>query len=886
MADSSTGNPNFRQESILNANVSYQAAELDSLGFEPYVSAIAEFLTNPVTQPPLTISIEGAWGSGKSSFMKQLQKVIEESQQKKFENKLQNDLGKFENNARATIRKFTKQLPNLLDHTLEFISVHSLSILITIYKSLRLNLNKLQPKPKTVWFNAWRHDKAEALWAAFALEFLRKISTPRSTSDYLPTGIGHIKLLFFRVNLKEGWLDFLRTLAQLLIGISAIVIISIFSFLKGPAWVEQLSKGVKDLNIRLEQTNKIKEKDSNSQSKNSNNQPKKESSSQQNNNSNQSNTNNQGNTENSLPKNPYSIPIGAAGIGGSTLAVISLWQQLRKLVGDPKKALIQYLQSPDYKSQISFVEKFHEDFKKIVEAYAGKNNKVYVFIDDLDRCEFAKSADLMQAFNLMISNDPHIIFILGMDREKVAAGLAVKYKDILPYLPSSSIAPNTDNKDSRSLFLSGIEYGYTFLEKFIQIPFQVPQPAQSDFQRFLDKIALPVQQKKKPSFWKFITNNIYTLLKQFKNQQPSQNPVVEPSQAQPQQTQTPLEKKLDRRERIKFNVTQDSQTVRDIVLMVASALDYNPRRLKQFINLFRLKTYIASNTGLFDEIVDESQGASINQLLTLEQLGKFTAINVKWPRLLVDLDVDRKLLTNLQKCALNHTADFDLSQCNDEITKYWGGKPKLLELLRYPDISQSSQSGTIDIEEKYSLEKVDVDKLLQVSPGTQDDLSSEKGVDYTKLRDLLAGRNWREANNETYLVMLQAVGREQGDFIRPDELLKFPCTDLHTVDRLWVKYSKGRFGFSVQKNIYLDVGGKADGSYDKEAFIKFGDAVGWRVNDRWFDGIIFDISASQGHLPQLFPALDVHEYRIYVNPNIYRSISYHPATSLLSHRDL
>ncbi|MBE8987283.1 hypothetical protein [Nostoc sp. LEGE 12450] len=41
MADSSTSNPNSQQESILNANVSDQAAESDSLGFEPYVSAIA-----------------------------------------------------------------------------------------------------------------------------------------------------------------------------------------------------------------------------------------------------------------------------------------------------------------------------------------------------------------------------------------------------------------------------------------------------------------------------------------------------------------------------------------------------------------------------------------------------------------------------------------------------------------------------------------------------------------------------------------------------------------------------------------------------------------------------------------------------------------------------
>ncbi|PHM10874.1 P-loop NTPase fold protein [Nostoc sp. 'Peltigera malacea cyanobiont' DB3992] len=381
MADSSTDKPDFLQESILNASVTDQAAESDSLGFEPYVSAIAEFLTNPVTQPPLTISIEGAWGSGKSSFMKQLQKAIEESQQKKFEKSLQNNLGKFEGNARATIRKFKRHERNRIDNSFEFIYLQILSIYISIYKSLRLNIHKLKPKPKTVWFNAWRHDKAEALWAAFALEFLRKISTSRSSSDYLPTGIGHIKLFFFRFNLKEGWLDFLRTLAQLLIGISAILIIGIFSFLKGPTWVEQLSKSVKDLNIRIEQTNKNKEKDSNYQSKNSDGQQKTKVHLSKIIIIIKSNTNNnQGNTENYLPENPYSIPIGGAGIGGSTLAVISLWQQLRKLVGDPKKALIKYLQSPDYKNQVSFVEKFHEDFKKIVDAYAGRNNKVYVLL--------------------------------------------------------------------------------------------------------------------------------------------------------------------------------------------------------------------------------------------------------------------------------------------------------------------------------------------------------------------------------------------------------------------------------------------------------------------------------------------------------------------------
>jgi hypothetical protein len=136
--------------------------------------------------------------------------------------------------------------------------------------------------------------------------------------------------------------------------------------------------------------------------------------------------------------------------------------------------------------------------------------------------------------------------------------------------------------------------------------------------------------------------------------------------------------------------------------------------------------------------------------------------------------------------------------------------------------------------------------------GSDDDLTSEKGVDYTKLRDLLAAGKWKEADYETYLVMLQAVGRKENDWIRDEELLNFPCADLRTIDQLWVKYSNGRFGFSVQKKIYLSVGGKADGKYYEEAWKKFGDRVGWRVKENWisYEEVNYDTTALSGHLPR------------------------------------
>ncbi|WP_310834465.1 GUN4 domain-containing protein [Aetokthonos hydrillicola] len=132
------------------------------------------------------------------------------------------------------------------------------------------------------------------------------------------------------------------------------------------------------------------------------------------------------------------------------------------------------------------------------------------------------------------------------------------------------------------------------------------------------------------------------------------------------------------------------------------------------------------------------------------------------------------------------------------------------------------------------------------------DLRSDRNVDYTRLRDLLKAGNWKDADYETYLVMLKVVGREEDDWIRPEEFLNFPCTDLRTIDSLWVKYSNGRFGFSVQKKIYLDVG-VADDKFYEESWEKLSDRVGWKVKESWipYNEVTFDTKATVGHLPHL-----------------------------------
>ena len=128
-------------------------------------------------------------------------------------------------------------------------------------------------------------------------------------------------------------------------------------------------------------------------------------------------------------------------------------------------------------------------------------------------------------------------------------------------------------------------------------------------------------------------------------------------------------------------------------------------------------------------------------------------------------------------------------------------------------------------------------------------LISAKGVDYRQLDRLLASEKWQEADHETKNKMLEAAGRTEERWFRIPDIYQFPCEDLRTIDELWVKYSKGRFGFSVQKRIYESLGGS--GEYDQKIWEAFGDRVGWRVNNTWlyYQHLKFPTQAPEGYLP-------------------------------------
>jgi hypothetical protein len=151
--------------------------------------------------------------------------------------------------------------------------------------------------------------------------------------------------------------------------------------------------------------------------------------------------------------------------------------------------------------------------------------------------------------------------------------------------------------------------------------------------------------------------------------------------------------------------TGDSASVRDIAKMIAVTVHRSPRKLKQFINVFRLKAYIANQLGLFE---DDRNG---KQQLTFEQLGKFVAISLTWPKVIGELAANPALLSSLEQAAV---AKASMQKPTTEHTSSaWVQVAPLTALLRYGCIEKAVWPFD---PLRYSLQGVDLVPMLEISP--------------------------------------------------------------------------------------------------------------------------------------------------------------------------
>ena len=578
--------PIFAQAS----SVGDSAAAVDKLGFELYVNALADFLVAPNTRAPLTCSIEGSWGSGKSSFMLQL----------------------------------------------------------------RNRLKTIAPNSRSIEFNAWKYDKQEELWAAFALNLARSL---RSQTPVMRRFLGDCKLYFSRI---KGFGEALKlatfALAWIAIFIGAGYIFFHFTRAGANTRAVVVKQAVDDLSGGKSTEKPV--------------------------------------ASNSKPVPPVTLtqdadptPAQMVGVrdihywlGQSTWAGagIVFFALLWKLPESFRKRLFstqieQYIDKPDYKGKAAFLDTFSQDFTRTVHAYSHTpQSKIFVFIDDLDRCEAPKAADLMQAINLLIGDGNSLIFILGLDRAKVAAAIAFKFREIIPYLDPTL---GLDHQPA-----SIRNFGDAFLEKFIQLSFRLPISSNdAQAQRFIDSLIADASTSATAA-------------------------ALDPAKPTREAAAAAAAESVRRALRIESGA--ESQRIRDIVMMVREVLEYSPRRIKTFLNAFRLALYIASAQGLLH---NDSQIGKAE--VTPEKLGKFIALTSRYPELLDIAVRDNEFFGNLET-AIELRSKGRNTEADEYADIKWLQKPSVEKLLWYRPVGMNHPEWA----RIYSLDEFPAAKFITALP--------------------------------------------------------------------------------------------------------------------------------------------------------------------------
>jgi len=190
------------------------------------------------------------------------------------------------------------------------------------------------------------------------------------------------------------------------------------------------------------------------------------------------------------------------------------------------------------------------------------------------------------------------------------------------------------------------------------------------------------------------------------------------------------------------------------------------------------------------------------------------------------------------------------ARTNGEQVPSWEGYPRYYDIALNPSTLTAPPPTTASPPVLPPAQPTPAPQTPSPAPTTAPILiSAATGVNYQPLRDALAAGDFRLADQATRNLMQQAAGRESEGWFREEDLRNFSCEDLKIIDQLWLDYSDGKFGFSVQQEIYQSLGGTSE--FNNDTWKRFGDQVGWRVNDNWlrYDDLTFSNGGVAGHLP-------------------------------------
>lgn len=327
------------------------ASSEDLLGYSVYASAIAGFVLHAETPVPLSVSIQAPWGAGKSSLMKMIRDQLDPEDKRKAAGYVAS-IG-------LTLRDVLKILKKRMGGMKESVD----------------DSNSGEAKGiSTVWFNAWKYESSEQLWAGMVDAIISQLAARMPLAEreafYLRL---HLSRMDAGVIRRKVYNRLLESALSVMVWLIPLVIIALILLVIGQSVLASML-----LNL-----------------------------------------------------------LGGAGLVTGAFAVCRwFWKKAEsaRFSLAPYLSIPDYSRSL---GSIHLMDEDLERVMRSAQAAQGQSGKVVVFIDDLDRCSPSKVSSVVEGVSMLLASDSYrCVFVVGMDPQVVAASLDCAHKEIRDCLPS------------------------------------------------------------------------------------------------------------------------------------------------------------------------------------------------------------------------------------------------------------------------------------------------------------------------------------------------------------------------------------------------------------------------------------------------------------------
>lgn len=242
------------------------------------------------------------------------------------------------------------------------------------------------------------------------------------------------------------------------------------------------------------------------------------------------------------------ITLGFAGL--SKVVIDTLSDPLSKWVGT-------LFEEEEYGKKIGYMSQIRDDLSELEKRLRARDSRVLVIIDDLDRCEPDKAVAVLQAIKLLLNFDSFIV-CMGIDARIITRAIEKHYEELLGEAGAS---------------------GYEYLDKIVQIPFQIPRPSPEVIKTFLGR-QMGVAFDATLTVPLVVSSSTVSAPTVLSADLPRFNSDARP-EGQTENEKQPVERPA-------FTLTEHQAFA-----AIASELRPNPRHLKRLINVYRLVRTLA-----------------------------------------------------------------------------------------------------------------------------------------------------------------------------------------------------------------------------------------------------------------------------------------------------